>query len=143
MIRKEVALKKRRTYGTIYIRDTEHIVTQRELVYTVFDFLNDCAASFTFLVGAVTFIRVNLDGPFFRKSPGSYQGNQENEVRAQEGWEGERVENPVVEAPPPPPKTPKCPWSEHWDPNHKQLYYEHLDGRSQWEVPEGYWKNDA
>ena len=46
-------------------------------------------------------------------------------------------------APPPPPNPPKCPWTEEWDPNYKRLYYLHIDVRSQWEVPAGYWRNEA
>ena len=46
-------------------------------------------------------------------------------------------------APPPPPKPPKCPWTEEWDPDYKRLYYLHIDGRSQWEVPNEYWRNEA
>ena len=45
------------------------------------------------------------------------------------------------EAPPPPPE-PKCPWVEYWDETSHNFYYLHNDGTSQWEVPEGYWRND-
>ena len=102
MIRKDVSgTEKWRTYGTFYIRDTDHIVTQRERVYSLYDFLNDCTASFTFLVGAVTFLRAILDGlrgKCFRKKKENKFG-----VQAKEGGrngEGGNVvgrdQNPVV-----------------------------------------------